>query len=63
MSERRRTFFWAVKMQFMMGTYCALESCVTLRTTMRGRALRDAADEAKASVAFRRLMSAGGRGA
>jgi len=50
-------------MQFIMGTYCALESCVTLRTTMRGRALRDAADEAKASVAFRRLMSAGGRGA
>lgn len=48
-------------MQFMIGTYCELESCVTEMTTIRGFGLRVAvaADEAeKASVVERRLMSA-----
>jgi hypothetical protein len=68
MGERREaielTDFWAVKMQFMMGTYCPLASGVTESTTIRGFAFRAgpvAAEEVepkeRSEVLDSRLMS------
>lgn len=46
-------------MQFMIGTYCVLASCVTLRMTIRGLAFFNEAEEApKVSELLSRLTSA-----